>query len=462
VDAGIFASSLGVVNVKAAPYNARGDFATDDTAAIQAAINACPIYGGVLIPKGDYLISDTLTVPRPMTIMGEGRGGSILYALSTMGPTKDVLSLTPAGDGHYYQLLNFQIAPRSGTPGRHGIYLNGAAQAIKDFFISNVIVSTLNATSRAIFADGTGTAQGNPTIGTIQECTLQGGIEIAAAGDTLRILNNHMNGAGEALKVTFVAGASTLLFKGNNVGNVKGIQVNGPSVASQFLENEFETPVGFTGSNGAFLDINGDSSLHAVDTMICRNSFQIVNSITADCIRVNFADRTFISGNRFGRGATTSVDVQVTANATDTMVVTNIHPFGVPYASMVTDAGVRTVFATEIAGAFRSNVRVDIPAGASGAEYEAIRLGRPGDDFRYNSLKAKSASGAGSSVSIYIHDGVTSTSQKGAVTWDGNARMAFLTMPPIFANNAAALAGGLAIGYVYRTGADPDPLMVVH
>lgn len=33
---------------------------------------------------------------------------------------------------------------------------------------------------------------------------------------------------------------------------------------------------------------------------------------------------------------------------------------------------------------------------------------------------------------------------------------------PIFANNAAALAGGLAVGTLYRTGGDPDPVSVVH
>lgn len=33
---------------------------------------------------------------------------------------------------------------------------------------------------------------------------------------------------------------------------------------------------------------------------------------------------------------------------------------------------------------------------------------------------------------------------------------------PIFADNAAALAGGLKIGNFYRTGADPDPVCVVH
>lgn len=33
---------------------------------------------------------------------------------------------------------------------------------------------------------------------------------------------------------------------------------------------------------------------------------------------------------------------------------------------------------------------------------------------------------------------------------------------PVFANNAAAIGGGLSAGMFYRTGADPDPVMVVH
>jgi hypothetical protein len=33
---------------------------------------------------------------------------------------------------------------------------------------------------------------------------------------------------------------------------------------------------------------------------------------------------------------------------------------------------------------------------------------------------------------------------------------------PVFANNAAAIAGGLTTGRFYRTGTDPDPVCVVH
>lgn len=33
---------------------------------------------------------------------------------------------------------------------------------------------------------------------------------------------------------------------------------------------------------------------------------------------------------------------------------------------------------------------------------------------------------------------------------------------PVYANNAAAVLAGLAVGAVYRTGADPDAISVVH
>lgn len=43
-----------------------------------------------------------------------------------------------------------------------------------------------------------------------------------------------------------------------------------------------------------------------------------------------------------------------------------------------------------------------------------------------------------------------------------NALATGLSDLPIFANNAAAIAGGLIAGQFYRTGADPDVVCVVH
>lgn len=65
-----------VVSVK--DFGAKGDGVTDDTAAIQTAINALPVGGNLFIPRGTYLLTSTLTLTKPATLCGIGVAGSIL------------------------------------------------------------------------------------------------------------------------------------------------------------------------------------------------------------------------------------------------------------------------------------------------------------------------------------------------------------------------------------------------
>ncbi|MFD5308321.1 glycosyl hydrolase family 28-related protein [Streptomyces ardesiacus] len=58
------------LNVKSASFGAVGDGTKDDTAAIQAAINAAGYGGVVYFPKGVYRISQTLDLPRGVTLQG--------------------------------------------------------------------------------------------------------------------------------------------------------------------------------------------------------------------------------------------------------------------------------------------------------------------------------------------------------------------------------------------------------
>src|SRR5262245_39463499 len=49
------------VNVKQAPYGAKGDDSTNDTSAISAAITAAGIGGTVMFPRASYVTTGTLT-----------------------------------------------------------------------------------------------------------------------------------------------------------------------------------------------------------------------------------------------------------------------------------------------------------------------------------------------------------------------------------------------------------------
>lgn len=89
-----------VVNVKAPLFGAAGDGATDDTTAIQEAIDAATTAGGgiVYFPPGEYLV-DTLLFDAPnISLVGAGRFLSRIVG-------------TPASD---YLLRKSSVTPRSG------------------------------------------------------------------------------------------------------------------------------------------------------------------------------------------------------------------------------------------------------------------------------------------------------------------------------------------------------------
>lgn len=83
----VAANAVTAVNVKNSPYNAAGDGATDDTAAIQAALTAAGASGVVYFPAGQYNVSATLTGYVNQQIIGAGANSTILYRTGNYGDT---------------------------------------------------------------------------------------------------------------------------------------------------------------------------------------------------------------------------------------------------------------------------------------------------------------------------------------------------------------------------------------
>ena len=85
----VFPADAGVVDVTRPPYNARGDGKTDDTRALQKALDDHPARGAILyLPDGVYLVSDTLRWPaggpgdgddmKQVVLQGQSRAGTVL------------------------------------------------------------------------------------------------------------------------------------------------------------------------------------------------------------------------------------------------------------------------------------------------------------------------------------------------------------------------------------------------
>lgn len=109
-----------VFNVKHPTFGAAGDGVTDDTSAIQAAINAAvAAEGKVFIPPGIYLISSTLTVTDTVTIQGASNvrhgasagavttGGSVLYLAD--GANTDLLSVGNGGVNEFTHPMVYRL-----------------------------------------------------------------------------------------------------------------------------------------------------------------------------------------------------------------------------------------------------------------------------------------------------------------------------------------------------------------
>lgn len=71
-------SILGWINVKS--YGAVGNGTTDDTVAVQAAVNAAPVGGAVYFPTGTYIVSSPIKLQAGVTYFGAGWGSVIQQA----------------------------------------------------------------------------------------------------------------------------------------------------------------------------------------------------------------------------------------------------------------------------------------------------------------------------------------------------------------------------------------------
>ena len=127
------ASKFGdVVSVK--DFGAVGDGVVDDTAAIQAAVNAAT---SVFLPAGSYLCNGIITLPSNRTVFGAGRGSTTIIRNGTNSASQGVLFCDSGSAGAFIDnitisdlSLDGQVVALGFSEFRHLVSLNGVRNAI--------------------------------------------------------------------------------------------------------------------------------------------------------------------------------------------------------------------------------------------------------------------------------------------------------------------------------------------
>lgn len=103
-------------NVKSPEYGATGDGATDDSTPIQAAITAAGNAGGgiVFFPKGNYRVTQKLTVPVDVSLWGVGYGSQ----LGLSHATNDLLEYGTGTASQYQEIRGMYITASGAASGK--------------------------------------------------------------------------------------------------------------------------------------------------------------------------------------------------------------------------------------------------------------------------------------------------------------------------------------------------------
>lgn len=192
-------SNMGVINVK--DYGAKGDGTTDDTAAIQEAIDSMtyadnptsiPQMGILFFPKGKYIISSSLNIKGSIIVTGSGRDTTII-SISSSVDAFTALENTGANAGTSITIQDLQISSSLASA------TAGAAINIGYSFTTNSPIN-VNILRVDIYETYNGIALGNVISGCIDNALIQlcknVGIITSGSMNAFSIRNTYVNRSG--------------------------------------------------------------------------------------------------------------------------------------------------------------------------------------------------------------------------------------------------------------------------
>jgi hypothetical protein len=364
-------------------FGAKGDGTTNDTAAIQAALDHCLITKQTLfLPAGYYAVAESAPGSgfavrnRGVSMVGEGTFYSQIVPLSTMPNTADFIRVTP-NDGAYIDFLEFgrfSIDPGYGGTkrGRHGIYLyTPQATNLSRWYVHDLYLLPGNDYSLKVENNNVINFQGVPANSVIERNMFWEGIFLNKIGDSVSIRNNVFRASsgssrsGVYLYISDTSGvASHAMITENNFDCPGGAVIvqRGRNVKVNY--NNIELSEGTGSGSGAIIDIDGLSG--AIPwAEVTGNHLGTFGTANPDSmIRVNAGVGVTVDKNTILTAFNTRAAIFITNSANNTDV--GFNEIGTTFVTPVDDQGDKTI------GTFRTIT----PVGGwsnTGGSYEDLK-----------------------------------------------------------------------------------------
>lgn len=333
-DVDVIDDLLSDVSINVKSFGATGDGVTDDTQAIQDAIDSLVNGGVLLFPVGNYLISGSdshcLEVTKPIKFLGSGAFSRLLVK-RTVPINVDVIAIRPTMNigGELYGFENLEILPENfydlteqggfdtRIPGRHTIHLDctNTRQYISKLLINNNVFRGFN---------GYGIYLTNPVgmdaffTSTIMNNLIHNGMWLDRCGDSINIIGNTFT-EKHNLFIHPVSGASTNIIAFNNFTTSSGAIEIGGGMQIKILYNQIEQKFNYTGTSNAIVAVGTKGYIELVE--IVGNNINSWGDKIDNNIKIDNAYRTVIDNNHFFKGK--GKPIIITNKATRTIIGQN-------------------------------------------------------------------------------------------------------------------------------------------
>lgn len=258
---GLYANAVNPNNIR--QFGAKGDRATDDTAAIQAAFDYADYY--LHIPEGTYMTTATINLSRCICVYGDGVKSAIIANVASntaalhfeKGGKQDVINSA-------LKLMNFAILPPDATPNSPGsgimggnvleLEVNEAASWVYHLEIGYMVIGAFKGDALTLKVKD-GIMDGFGLVNIHDNHSYNGGWVFSNFGDSNYIVRNSISGSGK-FTMSNVSGASCYNITSNNITIDGGLTItNCPETVIE--NNQFEMVKATTNDNNAIISLTG-------------------------------------------------------------------------------------------------------------------------------------------------------------------------------------------------------------